>query len=284
MASLDFVQSRPVGRRVQLMATCLCDAFFPELGRATVEVLESSLAGCDVEFPEGQTCCGQPPFNGGDFAASRKVVRHNVKVFGAGGGAEEELPIIIPSGSCAAMQTHGNGLQFENEKDRDQVAAMGRRSWELFDFLVNGLGLTQWPGRFEKRVALHHSCHTRGGGTPAAMRLLLGSIAGLQLVEFGEPEQCCGFGGTFSVTFPHISAEMGTVKLDRVLDGAGVGAGGLAPEVIASADRSCLMHLGGLAEKQGRKVETMHAVEILRAALNNNGNRTAGDGEEEVAP
>lgn len=263
MAVVNKEQNRPVSRRVQLMATCLCDAFFPDLGRATVAVLES--AGCQVDFPEDQTCCGQPPFNGGDFEASRKVVRHNLKVF----GDDPAVPIIIPSGSCSAMQTHGNGLQFEKQADRSEVAQMGARSWELFDFLVNGLGVSEWRGSFPHRVAIHHSCHTRGSDSGEAMRTLLASIDGLELTEFGEAEQCCGFGGTFSVTFPHISKQMGKVKLERILVGEG------APEIVASGDMSCLMHLGGLAQRQDRKVKTLHAAEILWAALRNDGGGSA---------
>ena len=241
---------RPAGKRVLFMATCLCDAFFADAAKASVQVLES--LGVEVIFPEDQTCCGQPAFNAGDWASSRKVVRHALDVFA------DDLPIIMPSGSCAAMNFHGSPLQFENEPDLERVKDFGRRSWEIIDYIVHGLGVREWPGTYPAKLAFHHSCHTRGTGTRAAVRTLLGSIKGLELQEFGEGEQCCGFGGTFCVTFPHISASMGTLKLDHAL--------ARTPDEMASADMSCLMHLSGLAEKQGRPVRIRHAAQILRDA------------------
>jgi L-lactate dehydrogenase complex protein LldE len=239
------------GKRVQLMATCLCDAFHDDAARATVEVLEH--LGCAVDFPEGQTCCGQPAFNGGDWPASRRVVRHAVRTFSSGD------PVVVPSGSCAAMLFHGAGLAFEGEPDRDLVAALGRRTWELGDFIVNGLGVRSWPGRFDAAVALHRSCHTRGTGSSDAVALLLGSIPGVRMVEFGEGEQCCGFGGTFSVSFPNISGAMGGLKLDHVR--------AARPDVLVSGDMGCLMHLGGIAEKGGSPIRTLHFAQVLRDAL-----------------
>lgn len=237
------------------MATCLCDAFYDDVARATVEVLEH--LGCTVEFPEGQTCCGQPAFNGGDWPSSRKVVRHTVKVFAG------DAPVIVPSGSCAAMLFHGAPLEFESEPDRADVEALGARTWELLDFIVNGLGVSRWPGRYEARVAFHRSCHSRGTATGEAATKLLGSIAGITIVPFGEAEQCCGFGGTFSVAFPHVSSGMGTLKLEHIR--------AVQPDVLASIDMSCLMHMGGLAEKEGRPIRTTHVVQILRDALRNGG-------------
>ncbi|MBL9213968.1 MAG: (Fe-S)-binding protein [Opitutaceae bacterium] len=242
-------------RRVQLMATCICDAFYDDVAGATVEVLEH--LGCTVDFPEGQTCCGQPAFNGGDWAASRRVVRHTVRTFAG------DCPVVVPSGSCAAMLFHGAPLEFEREPDLPAVAALGRRTWELADFIVNGLGIRTWPGRYEARVAFHRSCHSRGTASGAASDLLLASIAGLQVLPFGEGEQCCGFGGTFSVTFPHVSTGMGTLKLDHIR--------AARPDVVVSGDMSCLMHLGGLAEKGGQPVRTQHLAQVLRDALRHGG-------------
>ncbi|HEY5079027.1 MAG TPA: (Fe-S)-binding protein [Opitutaceae bacterium] len=244
-----------VGRRVQLMATCLCDAFHDDAAAATVEVLEH--LGCEVLFPEGQTCCGQPAFNAGDWAASRRVVRHTVKTFPA------PDPVVVPSGSCAAMMFHGAALEFEREGDLGDVEELGRRTWELCDFIVNGLGVRSWAGSLDMAIALHRSCHTRGTASGEAAALLLGSIAGVRLVEFGEGEQCCGFGGTFSVGFPNISAAMGDLKLEHVR--------AAKPDVLVSGDSGCLMHLSGLAAREGHPVRTMHLAQILRAAINNGG-------------
>ena len=241
------------GKRVQLMATCLCDAFYDDVAAATVEVLEH--LGVEVIFPEGQTCCGQPAFNGGDWIASRKVVRHAVRTFAG------EEPVVVPSGSCAAMMFHGAVLEFEKEADLPHVEALGRRTWELADFIVNGLGVKTWAGRYDATVALHRACHTRGTGSSEAATALLTSIAGLRLVEFGEGEQCCGFGGTFAVSFPNISSAMGDLKLEHIR--------AVKPDVLVSGDMSCMMHLGGLAQKEGKPIKTLHLAQVLRDALKN---------------
>ena len=243
---------RPVGNRVLLMGTCLCDAFYDDAAKATVEVLES--LGVAVEFPENQTCCGQPAFNSGDWKASRKVARHTAEVFAG------DLPVIVPSGSCAAMNFHGNPLQFEEEPDA-KVTSLAQRTWEVMDYIYNGLGIKSWKGAFKKstRIAFHRSCHSRGTDSGEAVLSLLGSIENAEIVEFGQGEQCCGFGGTFSVTFPHISGRMGTLKLDHIL--------AAEPDILVSGDMSCLMHITGLARAQGRPVQHCHAVQVLRNTM-----------------
>jgi L-lactate dehydrogenase complex protein LldE len=245
----------PASRKVQLMATCLCDAFFDDVAIATVQVLE--YLKCDVSFPEGQTCCGQPAFNSGDWISSRRVVRHGLKVFAG------EDPVVVPSGSCAAMVFHGAPLEFEEEKDLAEVKQLAARTWEVADFIVNGLGVREWPGKFPAKVAFHRSCHTRGTKSGPASTELLQSIDGLEVLPFGEAEQCCGFGGTFSVTFPNISAAMGKLKLEHALEHN--------PAYLVSSDMGCLLHLGGMAEKAGKPIQTRHVVQILRDALRNGG-------------
>ena len=237
-------------RRVSLMVTCLCDLFFDDVAAATVEVLE--YLGCDVAFPDDQTCCGQPAYNAGDWGAARRVARHTAAVFAG------DRPVVIPSGSCAKMVSHGTSILFE--KDADQGASdLAGRAFELCDFIVNHLGVTSWPGRFDGVVAFHRSCHSRGTAYGEAARILLSSIAGLRLLEVGDGEQCCGFGGTFSVAFPGISREMGSLKLDALVAGK--------PDLLVSADMGCLMHLSGLALKQGTAPATMHVAQLLREAL-----------------
>ena len=245
------LSARPKGHSVQLMATCLCDAFYDDVARATVEVLEH--AGCVIDFPENQTCCGQPAFNCGQWPAARSVMRHTAEVFAG------EKPIVVPSGSCAAMMFHGSTLEFENEPDRAVIEQVGSRTWELGDYLVNGLGITEWPGEFKARIAFHRACHTRGTPSGSAVLKLLSSIRGLEIVPFGEPEQCCGFGGTFSVSFPHVSSSMGELKLENIE--------AVNPDYIVSGDMSCLMHLSGLAARNGKQVKVLHFVQILRDAL-----------------
>lgn len=243
--------SQSTKRQVLLMGTCLCDAFYVDAAKATVQVLEH--LGVEVLYPEDQTCCGQPAFNSGDWKSSRAVARHAVNVF------KGDLPVIIPSGSCTAMHKHGNLLQFEKEPDLPEIKDLANRSHELVDFIVNDLGITEWPGKLNAKIAFHHSCHTRGSGTRSAAQKLLSSINGVELVEYGQGEQCCGFGGTFCVTFPHISGQMGILKLEHLLEND--------PDYLVSADLSCMMHLGGLAKKQGRKLQYRHAAQILLYAL-----------------
>jgi L-lactate dehydrogenase complex protein LldE len=248
-------------RRVQLMVPSLLDAFFDDVARATVEVLE--YLGCEVAFPENQTCCAQPAFNAGDWPAARRVARHSLGVFTG------DDPVVVPSGSCARMVSHGALLLFERETDRKAVERLAQQTWELADFIVRGLGVRTWPGHLATTIAFHRSCHSRGTGYSDAALTLLRSIDGLRVVEIGESDQCCGFGGTFSVAFPTISRAIGELKLDHVFEHA--------CHALVSADSSCLMHLQGLADKQGRALRTWHLAQVLRDALESAG-RAAGTG------
>jgi L-lactate dehydrogenase complex protein LldE len=182
------------------------------------------------------------------------VARHTASVFAG------DLPVIVPSGSCAAMNFHGNLLQFE-ECPEPAINSLAQRTWEVMDFIVHGLGISQWQGALESptKIAFHRSCHSRGTCSGEATRTLLSSIQNVTLLPFGQSEQCCGFGGTFSVTFPHISGKMGTLKLDNILD--------QHPDLLISGDMSCLMHLDGLARVQGRAVPYKHVVQLMRDSL-----------------
>ena len=238
-------------RQVQFMLTCLCDVFFDDVARAAVEVLES--LGCEVGFPEDQTCCGQPGYTAGDWEAYRRVVRHLAEVF------PDDQPIVVPAGSCAAAVFHEAPLAFEGESDRDRITALGRRTWEFTDFIVNGLGVTSWPGRLAGRIVLHPGCHNRGTPTVAAAERLLGSIEGLEILSPGEPEQCCGFGGVFSVAFPQVSGALGRLKIETYTR--------LQPDFVVSPDMSCLLHQKGLARRAGVAFPIRHVAQVLRDAL-----------------
>ncbi|MEX0330705.1 MAG: (Fe-S)-binding protein [Puniceicoccaceae bacterium] len=255
MSLLHTPPNRVAGKSVQMMTTCLCDAFYADVARATVEVLD--YLGCDIELPDGQTCCGQPAFNAGDWDASRKVVRHTVKTFPG------DKPVIVPSGSCAAMIFHGALLAFEKEEDLPEVKILSERTWELVDYIVNGLGINEWPGKFEAKVTVHRSCHLRGSNSGDAIMELLGSIEGLTLLPIDEVEQCCGFGGTFAVSFPNVSREMGQLKVENLTEPG--------PDVVAAADMGCMMHFGGMMEKQGIQTTRLHVAQILRDSLKNAG-------------
>jgi L-lactate dehydrogenase complex protein LldE len=182
------------------------------------------------------------------------VAKHAAEVFAG------DLPVIVPSGSCAAMNRHGNLHQFEEHPD-PAITSLANRTWEVVDFIFNGIGIKEWPGSFDKptRIAFHRSCHSRGTETGMAVRTLLSSIGNAEVIPFGQQEQCCGFGGTFSVTFPHISGQMGTLKLDNILDAK--------PDLLCGIDMSGLMHLSGLATNQGRPIPHKHAIQILRDTL-----------------
>jgi L-lactate dehydrogenase complex protein LldE len=244
---------RPVGQRIQLMGTCLCDAFYADAAKATVEILEH--LGCAVDFPDGQTCCGQPAFNAGDWESARKVLRHTREVFA---GTD---PVILPSGSCASMMTHGSELAFEKESDGAQQSDLSNRVWELCDYIVHGLGIDQWPGHYRARISLHRSCHTRGSQSFESAVQLLSSIEGVELTPVGELEQCCGFGGTFSVSFPHISEAMGQLKVEHLTASR--------PDVIAGLDMACMMHFGGMMDRQKSDISRVHVAQILLQALKN---------------
>ena len=161
------------------------------------------------------------------------------------------------------MIFHGAPLAFEKEEDLPQVQALANRTWELIDFIVNGLGITEWPGQYNGVITVHRSCHLRGSKSGDAITTLLSSIDGLELGEFDEQEQCCGFGGTFSVSFPNISKNMGELKVENLT--------ACKPDAVAAADMGCMMHFGGIMEKQGEKVERLHVAQILRDSLKNIG-------------
>jgi L-lactate dehydrogenase complex protein LldE len=233
------------------MGTCLCDAFYSDAAIATVEILEH--LGCQVSFPEGQTCCGQPAFNAGDWDSTRKVIRYTRTVFSG------DEPIVLPSGSCKSMLDHGAQLAFEDQEDAAEQAGWSNRVWELCDYIVNGLGITSWPGSYKARISLHRSCHTRGSKSFESAVTLLSSIDGVELAEVGELEQCCGFGGTFSVSFPNVSKGMGELKVKHLMEPE--------PDVIASLDMACMLHFGGMMDREGITVPRIHVAQILRDSL-----------------
>jgi L-lactate dehydrogenase complex protein LldE len=237
---------------VKLMLTCLCDAFYGEVGIATVRVLEH--AGCTVVFPEDQTCCGQPPFNAGDWDEARKIATRWKKVFGL---SELQTPIVTPSSSCAAMVREGHKLLL-SDSEHPPVHELG-------EFLVRHLGIDSWPIGYStgslrhRRVAYHSACHGRGLGLKDEQERLLGSIPGIELLPLESAEQCCGFGGAFSVNHPKVSAGIGIEKLRTVVD--------TGAKTLVSGDMGCLMHLEGLIKSEGLDLQIKHFAEILADAI-----------------
>ena len=241
--------------RVALFITCFNDTLFPEVGRATVRILEA--LGHEVAFPEGQTCCGQLHFNSGYRDECVPLVRRFGDVF-AGFDA-----VVTPSASCAAMVRHHHGTVARHAGDERLEAdagAVAPRVRELTEFLVDEAGLPALTVPFDRTVALHPTCHaTRLLGVGERPREVLAAVPGLRLVPIPGEDQCCGFGGTFAVKNADTSVAMGIDKV-AAIEGSGA-------EVLTAADTSCLMHLGGLLSRKGSPVRVMHLAEIVAAAL-----------------
>ena len=231
--------ARPV--RVALFITCFNDLLFPQVGEATVHVLER--LGVEVEFPAEQTCCGQMHFNTGYREQALPMVRRFVQQF------EAYDRVVTPSASCAAMIRFHHPVLAADSGDVElqaRVAALVPRVRELTELLVDDLGVTDVGARFEGVVALHPTCHS--------LRLL-DDVDGLRLVELPGDDECCGFGGTFAIKNADVSVAMGQDKLDAV---AASGA-----EVLTATDTSCLLHLGGMLARASSPTRVMHLAEIL---------------------
>ncbi len=237
--------------RVALFITCFNDTLFPETGRATVEVLER--LGHEVAFPLEQTCCGQMHFNTGYQREAVPLVRRFVEIF------ESYDAVVAPSGSCVGMVRDLYPMAADLADDADlarRIDDLAPKVFELSEFLVKRLGVTDVGAYFPHRVTYHPTCHSlrmlKVGEAPLE---LLRNVRGMELAELGEAEQCCGFGGTFAVKNAETSAAMLGDKIRRVLD--------TESEVCAAGDNSCLMHIGGGLRRLQAGVRTVHLAEIL---------------------
>jgi L-lactate dehydrogenase complex protein LldE len=241
--------------RIALFITCYNDLLYPEVGQAIVRLLRR--LGHEVEFPADQTCCGQMHFNSGYQDACIPLVQRFVDAF-AGYDA-----VVTPSGSCASMVRRYHplvaGLAADAGVDAGlsgRVAAVSPTVYELSEFLVDVLGVTDVGARFPHTVAFHPTCHsTRLLGVGDRPTRLLAAVDGLTLVDLPRSEACCGFGGTFAVKNADTSVAMGLDKVDDVL--------GSGAEVLTAGDTSCLMHIGGLLSRRRSPVQVMHLAEIL---------------------
>ena len=236
--------------RVQLLATCLVDRLYPNVGLATATVLER--CGYEVHVPEGQTCCGQPAFNGGFLREARDMARYTVDLV-----ARDPAPIVVPSGSCADMLIHHvPALLAEEGAVASRAADVAARTYELTQFLVDVAGRTDCGACLHATATYHPSCHgLRGLGVERQPHALLEHVDALELVPLGEAQTCCGFGGLFAVKMDGISGAMLERKLDAIeTTGA---------EVVVGTDVSCLMQIGGGLHRRGSRVETRHIAEVL---------------------
>lgn len=226
--------------RVALFVTCVNDAVYPATGIATVRLLER--LGVEVDFPAAQTCCGQPQFNTGYRRETEPLVRRTTRAF------EGYEYVVTPSGSCAAMVR-------ENYPKLGETS-LPSRMYELTEFLVDILGVTDVGAYFPHTVTYHPSCHgLRTLGLGERPRKLLEAVKGLQLRELPGAEECCGFGGTFAVKNADVSTAMGQ---DKVRNAASTGA-----SVLCGADNSCLMHIGGILRRQDAPLRALHIADIL---------------------
>ena len=238
------------GRRASLMVTCLGDLFFPHVGIAIVRVLRK--LGVTVDVPADQTCCGLPLFNSGYHAEAAAVARRTAALF------RDSEHVVVPSGSCAWMVKHeypgllaGAGLAREAED-------LAARTHEFSQFLVRVLGVTEFSSTVPGRVTYHDSCHLlRGLHESESPRTLLGKLRGAELVPLGGADECCGFGGSFAVRLPEVSARILAKKV------ANVEATGAA--CLVACDAGCLMQMGGGLTRRRSKVRAVHLAELLGA-------------------
>ncbi len=239
--------------RVALQVTCVNDALFPDVGRATLTLLRR--LGVDVDFPERQTCCGQPMVNSGYLDEAVPALRSYVEAFG------EYDAVVTPSGSCTGCVRHQHRMVARRSGDEALVSAVettSTRVLELSEFLVDRLGVTDVGASYPHAVTYHPTCHSlRMLGVGDRPRMLLENVRGLRLVDLPAAEECCGFGGTFAVKNADTSVAMGADKARHVRD--------TGAEVLVAGDSSCLMHVGGLLARQRSGVRVRHLAEVLAA-------------------
>ncbi|MBI5053214.1 MAG: (Fe-S)-binding protein [Chloroflexi bacterium] len=252
---------------IQLFATCLIETIRPEAGMAVVEVLER--LGYTVQYPEGQTCCGQPAFNGGLWDDARAMAKHTLDVLCRDVPVERlgddppgrlyDTPIIVPSGSCADMIVHHYPELFKDDAVYKPLAeSVAKRTYEFSQFLVDVVGVEKVSARFDGKIVYHPSCHLlRGLNVKDQPQKILDRIEGLEVCEQQGKEECCGFGGLFSVKMADISGAMMDRKIESI---EATGA-----KIVVGCDVSCLMHLGGGLHRKGLEIETRHLAELLIA-------------------
>jgi L-lactate dehydrogenase complex protein LldE len=235
--------------RVGLFVTCLADLMRPSVAFAAVKLLQD--AGCTVEVPAGQTCCGQPALNSGDSTDAREIAKRVIVAF------EGFDAVVGPSGSCMGTLRQDYPALFAGEPAwRTRADDLSRRSHELLSFLVDVMKVSRVDARYDGKVTYHDSCAgLREMGVKGQPRKLLASVKGLQLVEMRGTEECCGFGGTFCVKYPEISTKMVDDKIAHIeASGAGTVLGG---------DLGCLLNIAGRIKRQGKPVRVIHAAELL---------------------
>lgn len=235
---------------VQLFVTCLVDTFYPAAGEAIVDVF--SRLGVTVDFAPDQTCCGQPQFNAGLRSDARQMAEHMIEVF-------ENAPgeVISPSGSCVHMiRVNYPELFADDSRWLARSQSLAARTYEFSEYIVDKLGVTDLGARWDGTLTYHPSCHlSRGLGIDRQPRALLAAVKGAQVVELPHADECCGFGGIFSVTHPEVSKEMLLKKIEN-LEASG------SPTLVVP-DAGCLMHIAGGLHRMGKGQRAVHLAEVL---------------------
>lgn len=236
--------------KVQLFVTCIIDTLYPEVGEAVVRVLRK--AGAEVSFPPGQTCCGQPAFNAGLRLEARKMATQTIRAFEDYQGA-----VVVPSGSCAAMIRHSYSELFASDPSwLKRAHSLAERTYEFTEYLVDVLNVTDLGAKFKERLTYHSSCHLlRGLGVDRQPRALLRAVREAEIVELPESEDCCGFGGVFSVEHPEISAAMLDSKIAN-LEASGA-------SVLVACDAGCVTNINGGLHRRHKLQRAVHIAEIL---------------------
>ena len=235
--------------KVSLFCTCIIDQLYPEVGKSVVNVLRQS--GCDVDFPINQTCCGQPLYNSGFTQESKKLALKVLNDF------EHSNYVIVPSGSCAAMMRNFYlDLFAKDPKNLARATAFAGKVFEFSEFLVRVLKIEDIGAKYTGKGTYHPSCHLlREIGEREAPKVLLDNVDGLDLVSLPQAEYCCGFGGSFSIKYPHISEAMGTDKAENVVS--------TGADSLISCDMGCLMQIDGLLSRAKSTVQIRHLSQIL---------------------
>jgi len=244
---------RGTDNRPALFIPCLVDAFAPEVGEAVAAVLRR--AGVEPVYPAGQTCCGQPAFNAGYRKEARAAARRFIEVFAP------YRRIVCPSGSCVAMVRHHYPQLFEEDRHwADRAATVAHRTFEFTEYLVDVLGVEDLGASFSGRVTYHDSCHLLNQlGIAAQPRRLIAQVAGVRFVEMPDSDHCCGFGGSFSVKYPDISAALLEDKVKNILASGA--------ETIVGCDMGCLLNIEGMLHRKGLPVKVMHIAQLLAGRL-----------------
>jgi L-lactate dehydrogenase complex protein LldE len=230
------------------MITCLGDCVRPQAGRAVVRILRR--LGHEIDFPAAQTCCGQPMFNSGYADLAREQAKHTIRVF------EGDQPVVVPSGSCAAMVKIEYPHLLESDADwHARAKDLAARTFEFSDFLVNQLKVVDVGARFNGKVAFHFACHLRMLQETNEVETLIHHVKGANYVPLARQDQCCGFGGSFAVRYPHISGNMVEDKMQCILASGA--------DCVVSTDAGCLMNIGGRMHRAGKPTELLHVAELL---------------------